>query len=381
MDFAWSEEQAQLREAVKSFALEELNGGLREREKHGEFNRIGWKKCAEFGIHGLPVPTEYGGMGADPLTTVGVLENLGYGCRDNGLVFSINAHMWTLEMPLLDFGSEEQKRRYLPRLCDGSLIGGNAMTEPGSGSDAYSLRTTAERRGSRYILDGSKTFVSNGSVGDLFIVYATLDRSKGPNGICGFLVEKGYPGFEIGRPLEKMGLRTSPMAELFFDNCEVPVENLLGREGSGMSLFTHSMNWERSCILASAVGAIQRLFETSVRYARDRKQFGQSIGKFQLVATKIVDMRMCLDQARAALYQTAWLHGKGKSIFLEAALAKLTISENWVKCAEDAIQIHGGYGYMVETEIERELRDALGSRLYSGTSEVQRVIVATLLGL
>jgi hypothetical protein len=381
MDFAWSEEQAQLREAVKSFAIDELNKDMRERDRRGEFNHAGWKKCAEFGIHGLPIPTEYGGMGADPLTTVGVLEHLGYGCKDNGLIFSINAHMWTLEMPLLDFGNDEQKRKYLPRLCNGSLIGGNAMTEPDSGSDAYSLRTTAERRGDRYILNGSKTYVSNGSVGDLFIVYATLDRSRGPNGVSGFLVEKNYPGLKIGRPLEKMGLRTSPMAELFFEDCEVPVENLLGREGSGKNLFTHSMNWERSCILANAVGAMQRLFEVSVRYAKDRKQFGQPIGKFQLVATKIVDMKMRLDQARAALYQTGWLQSRGRSIFLEAALTKLVISENWVKCAEDAIQIHGGYGYMVEAEIERELRDALGSRLYSGTSEVQRIIVASLLGL
>jgi alkylation response protein AidB-like acyl-CoA dehydrogenase len=381
MDFAWSAEQAQLRGAASSFAHKELNRGLRERDKLGEFNREGWKKCAELGIHGLPIPNEYGGIGADPLTTVGVLESLGYGCKDNGLLFSIHAHMWTMEIPLLDFGSEEQKRKYLPRLCSGDLVGGNAMSEPNSGSDAYSLQTTAERRGDKYILNGSKTFVSNGTIGDLILVYATVDRSKGANGISGFLVEMDCPGFKVSRALEKMGLRTSPMAELFFDNCEVPVENRLGREGDGKSLFTHSMNWERSCILASAVGAMQRLLDISIRYAHDRKQFGQPIGKFQLVATKIVDMKMRLEEARAALYRTAWLHGKGKSIFLEAALAKLTISENWVKCAEDAIQIHGGYGYMVESELERELRDALGSRLYSGTSEMQRVIAGSLLGL
>jgi alkylation response protein AidB-like acyl-CoA dehydrogenase len=381
MDFAWSEEQTQLREAAGSFARKELNDGLPERDKHGEFNRAGWKKCAEFGIQGLPIPKEYGGMGADPLTTVGILESLGYGCKDNGLVFSINAHIWTLEIPLLDFGSEEQKRRYLPRLCNGELIGGNAMSEPGSGSDAYSLRTTAERRGDRYVLNGSKVFVTNGPVGDLIVVFATVDRSRGPNGISAFLVEKDFPGFKAGRKLEKMGLRTSPMAELFFEDCEVPVENRLGREGNGQSLFNHSMTWERSCILASAVGAMERLLEISIRYARDRKQFGQPIGKFQLVATKIVDMKMRLEEARAALYRTAWLHGKRKKIFLEAALTKLTISENWVKCAEDAIQIHGGYGYMTEYEVERELRDALGSKLYSGTSEIQRVLVASLLGL
>ena len=381
MEFGWSEEQTQFRQAAGEFARKELNEGLRERDQRGEFNRNGWKNCAEFGIQGLPVPKEYGGMGADPLTTVGVLESLGYGCKDNGLVFSINAHMWTVELPLLDFGSEEQKQRYLPGLCSGDLIGGNAMSEPGSGSDAYSLRTSAERRGDRYVLNGSKVFVTNGTVGDLFVVFATVDRSKGPNGVSGFLVEKGFRGFKVGRALEKMGLRTSPMAELFFEDCEVPVENRLGREGNGRNLFTHAMTGERSCILANAVGAMERLLEVSIRYAKERKQFGQSIGKFQLVATKIVDMKMRLEEARAALYRTAWMRGRGRSVFLEAALTKLTISENWVKCAEDALQIHGGYGYMTEYEIERELRDALGSKLYSGTSEIQRMIVASLLGL
>ncbi len=381
MDFDWNEEQSQLREAVAAFARDELNEGLQGRDQHGEFNRAAWKKCAQFGIHGLPIPKEYGGMGADALTTVGVLERLGYGCKDNGLVFSINAHMWTAELPILDFGSEEQKRRYLPRLCSGDLISGNAMSEPGSGSDAYSLLTTAQLRGDKYLLNGSKTFVTNGTIGDLIVVFATVDRSKGPNGVSAFLVEKGFPGFRVGKQLEKMGLRTSPMSELFFDDCEVPVGNRLGREGNGRNLFTHSMSWERSCILASAVGAMERLLEVSIRYARERKQFGQAIGKFQLVATKLVDMKMRLDEARAALYRTAWLRGKGKSVFLEAALTKLTISENWVRCAEDAIQIHGGYGYMTEFEVERELRDALGSKLYSGTSEIQRTIVASLLGL
>jgi len=381
VDFAWSDEQVHFREAVKDFAKAELNEDLRNRDRLNQFDLSGWRRCANFGIQGLPIPAEYGGLGADLLTTVGVLESLGYGCKDNGLIFSINAHMWTLEAPLLEFGTEKQKRMYLPYLCDGSLIGGNAMSEPGSGSDAYSLQTTAERKGDYYVLNGSKTFVSNGSIADLVIVYATLDRAAGSQGICAFLVEKSFPGLTVGRPLEKMGLRTSPMAELFFENCRVPAVNLLGHEGSGKSLFTHSMNLERACILASSVGAMQRLLESSLRYARDRKQFGQPIGRFQLVANKIVDMKMRLNQARAALYQTAWMHGRGKSIFLEAALTKLTISENWVKCAEDAIQIHGGYGYMVEAEMERELRDAIGSRLYSGTSEIQRVIIASLLGL
>ena len=178
-----------------------------------------------------------------------------------------------------------------------------------------------------------------------------------------------------------MGLKTSPMSELFFDGCEVPAENLLGREGAGKNLFTDSMTWERSCILASAVGAMQRLLDTSVRYAGERKQFGQPIAKFQLVASRLVDMKLRLETSRALLYRAGWMKGKGRSIFLEAALAKLHISESWVACAQDAVQIHGGYGYMAEYEVERELRDAIASRIYSGTSEIQRMIIAPLLGV
>jgi len=312
---------------------------------------------------------------------VGVLESLGYGCKDNGLVFSINAHMWTAAIPIQDFGTDAQKRRWLPGLCNGSLIGGNAMSEPGSGSDAYSLRTTAEKRGDRYVLNGSKTFVSNGPIADLIIVFAVTDKQKGANGISVFVVPKGTKGFSVARELDKMGLKTSPRAELFFEDCEVPAENRLGKEGAGQTLFTHSMTWERGCILASAVGSMERLLEMSIRYARERKQFGQPIGKFQLVATKIVDMKLRLETARALLYHAAWLRSRGKSIFLEAAMAKLHISESWVATAQDALQVFGGYGYMQEYEVERELRDALGSRLYSGTSEIQRTIIAPLLGL
>lgn len=381
MDFDWDEEQTELRKAVVEMARSSLNEGLFEREKKGEFNREGWKRCAEFGIHGLPIPEEYGGSGASPLTTVGVLERLGYACKDSGLVFSINAHMWTVEIPLLDFGTQEQKQRFMPSLVDGSLIGANAMSEPESGSDAYSLHTIAEKRGDSYFLNGSKVFVSNGGVADVFVVFANVDKDRSPRGLTGFIVERDSPGLTVGRNMEKMGLKTSPMAELFMDDCQVPEENRLGKEGAGRNLFAHSMSWERSCILANAVGAMERLLETSIRYAKERKQFGHTIGEFQLVATKIVDIKMRLEAARSFLYRAAWMRGKGKSIFLEAAMAKLAISEAWVRCAEDALQIHGGYGYMCEYEIERELRDAIGSRLYSGTSEIQRMIIAPLLGL
>jgi alkylation response protein AidB-like acyl-CoA dehydrogenase len=218
-------------------------------------------------------------------------------------------------------------------------------------------------------------------VADLLVVFATVDRSKGAQGITAFLVEKDFPGLSTGPKLEKMGLRTSPMCELFLNDCQVPEENRLGKEGAGTSLFTHSMSWERGCILANAVGSMQRLLETCIRFAKDRKQFGQSIGKFQLVANKIVEMKLRLESARYVLYYGAWLRALGKSAILEASMAKLLISEAWVQTCQDAIQLHGAAGYMVESEIERELRDAMASRIYSGTNEIQRTLIASLLGL
>jgi len=379
MDFSWSEEQKNLFETISRFASRELNHNLIENDRNGIFNRDGWTKCVELGIQGLPVPETYGGTGMDPLTTVGALERLGYACRDNGLVFSINAHMWTACMPLVAFGTEEQKERFLPGLCSGKLIGGNAMSEPDSGSDAYALRTTAVRKGDRYILNGSKTFVTNGPVADVLVTFATVDKSKGVSGVSAFLVEKSFPGFAAGSKLDKMGLHSSPTSELFFDECEVPETNLLGKDGAGSAVFTHAMTWERGCILASAVGSMQRLLEMCISYAKGRKQFGQSIGKFQLVAGKIVDMKLRLETARYMLYHCAYQLLRGRTAIVEAALAKLHISECWVQCCEDAIQIHGGYGYMTEYEIERELRDAIASRLYSGTNEIQRNLIASLL--
>ncbi len=381
MDLQWSDEQTHLRDEIAKFARDELNHGLIERDRAGEFNRDGWLKCARMGVHGLPVPTEFGGLGMDALTTVGVLESLGYGCQDNGLVFSINAHMWTLEMPVLGFGTPEQKKKFLPKLVSGEMIGANAMSEPNSGSDAYAMATTAKKRGDVYLLNGSKVFCSNGPIADVYLAFANVDPSLGPNGVTGFLVERNSPGLSLGKHTEKMGLRTSPMSEVFFEDCEVPEANRLGREGAGKMLFADSMSWERGCILASAVGTMRRLLEKSIAYAKEREQFGQPIGKFQMVQAKIVDMKMRLDAARALLYRAAWQKSQRKSVYLEAAMAKMVISESWIECARHAMQIHGGYGYTVEYEIERELRDALGSTLYSGTSEIQRTIIASLMGL
>jgi len=381
LDFAWNDEQMALRREIIRFAQNELNDNMVDRDRCEQFSWEHWKKCAQMGIQGLPVPQEYGGSGADTLTTVCALEALGYGCRDNGLLFSINAHMWTTEIPLMGFGTEEQKRRYLPKLISGEWIGLHAMTEPMSGSDAYSLRTRAERKGDRYVLNGSKTFITNAQDAHLFVIFANLDPAKGANGVSAFLVERDTPGLLIGQKLHKMGLRTSPMAEVALVDCEIPVENLLGKEGGGQAIFTTSMEWERTCILASHLGMMQRLLERSVKYARERNQFGQPIGKFAAISNKIAEMEVRLETGRLVLYKAAWLKSQGKHPLREASIAKLYVSEAAVQSCLDAIQIFGGYGYITEFEIERELRDAVSSKIYSGTSEIQRVIIAGLHGL
>jgi len=381
MDFAWTDEQLAYKQGVIEFARKELNEGVPERDQQGSFSRENWRKCARFGIQGLPFPEEYGGANADILTTMLTMEGLGYGCRDNGLIFALNAQMWSVQMPIFTFGTDAQKQKYLPGLCSGKLIGAHGMTEPDSGSDAYSLRTRAERCDGGYVLNGTKMFVTNAPVADLAVIFATVDPGRGMWGITAFLVERGTPGFDVSRDLHKMGLRTAPMAELILRDCYVPEENRLGPEGVGARIFNSSMEWERSCILAGHVGAMERQLEMSIRYARERVQFGQPIGKFQSVANRIVDMKVRLETARLLLYKVAWLKKTGRPAVMEAALAKLYLSECFVASSLDAVRVHGGYGYTTEFEVERDLRDAVGGTLYSGTSDIQRTIIARLLGL
>ncbi len=381
MDFAWTEEQLAYKKAVIEFAQKELNKDVIERDQRGVFSRELWKKCAEFGLHGLAFPEKYGGSEADILTTMLTMEGLGYGGHDNGLAFAINAQMWSVQMPILTFGTEEQRQKYLPALIRGDIIGAHGMTEPDTGSDAYNLHTRAERRGDTYVLNGSKMFVTSAPIADLAMVFATVDASKRMWGITGFIVEKGTPGFTVSREIEKMGLRTSPMGELVFQDCIIPAENRVGPEGAGARIFNHSMEWERSCILASNLGAMERQLETSIAYAREREQYGQPIGKFQSVANRIVDMKVRLETARLLLYKVAWLKKAGKPAVMEAAMAKLYLSECFVQSGLDAVRTLGGYGYMTEFEVERNLRDAVGGTIYSGTSDIQRNIIARLLGL
>jgi alkylation response protein AidB-like acyl-CoA dehydrogenase len=383
MDFGLTPEQRELYDAVLAFARDEMRSDLAALDGADAFDRDGWRRAAAFGIHGLPVPAEYGGQGRDLLTTIVAMEALGCGCRDNGLVFAINAQMWACEMPIVAYGSEEQKREWLPRLVSGEAIGAHAITEPGAGSDVFSLTTRATRVDGGYRLDGAKTFSTNAPVADLAVAFAYLDRSAEakPPALTAFLVPRGAAGVTFSGPIHKMGLRTSPMGEVVFDGCVLPVSARLGPEGAGGMVFNSAMEWERACIFAAHLGAMERLLDDCVRYARQRRQFGQPIAKFESVADRIADMRVNIDAGRFLLYRVGWLHGEGKSSVMESAIAKLFVSEAHVQAALDALQLHGGYGYMREYPVEREVRDALSGTLYSGTSEMQRRIIARCLGL
>lgn len=381
MNLDWSAEQITLRDGAFQFAREVLDVAVPACDDGQPFSRAVWQQCADYGIPGFPVPAAYGGSEQDVMTTMLVMEALGRGCRDQGLLFSLHAHMWAVQMPIVAFGTEAQKRTYLPPLLDGRWIGAHAMSEPESGTDAFGMRTRAEKRGDVYVLEGQKTWVTNAPAADVFIVFATVNPKRGMWGVTGFVVDRGTKGLVVGSPLHKMGLTSSPMAEVFFDGVEIPVENRLGREGQGGAIFNHSMAWERSCILASMVGAMERELEVCIEHAKTRKQFGKPIGSFQLVAAKIADMKVRLETARMLLYRAAWAHARNDAAALEGAMAKLYISEAAVQSALDAIQVHGGSGYMREIGVERGLRDAVGARLYSGTSEIQRLIIARHLGL
>jgi len=382
MDFSLTEEQQILRGNIIRFAHEALNEKVVERDREQRFSRELWRKCGEMGLQGLPVPEQYGGSGLDALSSAIALEALGYGCHDGGLVFSLCAHLLSCVVPLWQYGNEEQKQRYLPRLCNGTLVGVHAMTEPGSGSDAFALRTKAEPDGSGFCINGTKTLISNGPIADLVIVFAMTDPDKGYyGGVTAFLVESDTPGFRVSQKFETMGVRTAPLGELVFEDVHVPTEAVLSGVGAGSTLFTQVMDWERICLFASHIGTMERLLEQSIKYARTRTQFGQSIGKFQAVAHRIVDMKVQLEAARLLTYRAAWRLGRVKHVSMDASMAKLFVSESLVKAALDTVQIHGGHGYMTEYEVERALRDAVGSTIYSGTSEMQRNIIARWLGL
>lgn len=382
MDFSLTQEQRALYDEIVRFGREILSPGAAERDRDHQFSRELWQRCGEMGLPGLCVPEEFGGVGLDPLSTAIALEALGYGCEDGGLAFSICAHLLACVVPIVRHGSQEQKERYLPGLAQGTLIAANAMSEPGSGSDAYAMKTRAERDGEDWVLNGTKMWTTNGPIADLAVVYAVTDPVKGYyGGISIFLVARDTPGFAAGQTFEKMGLRSSPIGEVVLENVRVPHAAMLGGEGAGTVAFTQSMEWERVCIGAKHAGTMRRLMEKSIQYAKTREAFGTKIGKQQAVAHKIVDMRIRLEATRLLAYKAASGLDRARDIALDASSVKVFASEALVQTALDTVQIFGGNGFMTEYEVERALRDAIGSKIYSGTNEIQRNIIAKWLGL
>lgn len=381
MDFSWKSEQLDLKRRMTAFAQRELNDGVKEEDRAATFPRDKWARCAEFGVQGLAMPEAYGGAGHDILTVALAMEGLGYGCRDNGLLLGLNAQMWTLQLAILHFGSELQKQRYLPELTGGRTIGAYAITEPEAGSDVYSLQARAEQRDDGYVLNGDKTLITLAPVADVALIFASTDPEAAAWGVSAFLVDRETPGLEFGPALDKQGLRTVPLGELHLQDCFVATSARLGAEGAGMAISNSSIEWERSCMLATHIGSMQRQLEGAIERARSRKQFGQAIGKFQSVSNRIVDMKTRLECARLLTYHVAWKKSQGERAPLEAALAKICLSEGFVESSLAALLVHGGEGYLTRNEVERDLRDSIGSLLFGGTSDIQRNVVARLLGL
>ncbi|TWU04996.1 acyl-CoA dehydrogenase family protein [Stieleria varia] len=380
MDFSWSDEVLGLAEQVIQFAQTELPSDVLANDRRCEFAIENWQRCADQGIMGWSVPKQYGGAGYDARTTVRLLEAFGYGCKDSGLAFAINSQIWSVQPAILKFGTEEQIQKYIAQLLSGRR-GAFGITEADSGSDSFALKTSATRVEDGYVLNGVKKYVTLAPVADLAVVFANTNPDVGRWGVTAFIVERGAGGFSTTDTQPKMGLRSTPFGDMTFDNCFVHESQRLGPEGAGSSIFTTAMNSERGYIFASQLGAMQRQLEQTIEYTKQRKQFGNPIGKNQAVSHRIADMKLRHELARLILYKVAWLDDQGMPASMEASLAKLYISEMLVESSLDAIRNQGARGYLSENGIERDLRDSVGGLIYSGTSDIQRNIISRLLGL
>ncbi|GAA1917096.1 acyl-CoA dehydrogenase family protein [Streptomyces sodiiphilus] len=376
----WNEDQRALRAAIEDMGAA-LGEGHLQRDADEEFPGAAWKRLRETGLFGMPFDTEWGGLGQDLLTTMYVLEGLGHRCRDGGLGFSASTHLVSTGVPLHRFGSRALKERYLRRVCDGTAIGAHAITEPEGGSDVMAMRTSAVREGEEFVLSGSKAFVSNGPVADVFVVYARTGRRGSPAALTAFLVDRDTPGLTLGRPVAKMGLRTSPLCELFLQDCRVPAANVLGAAGSGFLILDHVMKWEILCSFVINLGEMQHRLERCIEYANQRTQFGRPIGANQSVSNRIVEMKIAVESSRKWLYDTARKLQDGRNVTADLAISKLITSESNVSSALAAVQIFGGYGYTAEYGLEKDLRNAVAGTIYSGTSDIQRQRIATMIGL
>jgi alkylation response protein AidB-like acyl-CoA dehydrogenase len=376
----WNDEQKALRKGLQKY-YEPLNAGVLEDDAAERFNRDKWQLIRESGVIRIPFAEQWGGLGHDALTLVYVLEELGYGCRDAGLLFALATQVVSAATPLQKFGSEELKERYLARLIDGEIVSAHAISEPSAGSDAMALSTTATPDGDGYLLNGGKTFITNGPIADVITVYAKLETGDAASGITAFLVPTDTPGFDVGPPIAKLGLNTCPFCELEFTDCRVPASNIVGKPGAGFFILEHVMNWEILCIFMMMAGEMQERMERCIAHVKKRTAFGAPIASNQYVAGKIVDQKIGIETSRKHLYDTARRFAKGRSVTTEISMAKLVTSEANLASALSAVQLFGGRGYMREYGMEKGLRDAVGGPIYSGTNEMQRVRIASMLGL
>ncbi|MCW5251423.1 acyl-CoA dehydrogenase family protein [Streptomyces sp. SHP 1-2] len=376
MDFQLSAEQSARRDRVLRQVAEAFPAG-----RPPGFAREDWRTMGELGLLGTCLPAEYGGGGLGALDTALVIEAFGRACTDTGLVFAASAHQFACSVPVAAYGTDAVRKGRLPDLVSGAAVAGNAMTEPESGSDVSRLRVTARQVPGGWVLDGTKSFVSNGPVCDLLVTYATSDPDLGHLGQTAFLVDASAPGVRRSGPFDKMGLWSCRAGSVDFEECFVPDEQVLGRPGAGAAVFQASMGWERACLFAGYVGLLDRLVERCVRFARERRQSGRPIGSFQAVSHRIVDMRLRLEGARLLLYRACAEMDRGERAVLPVALAKLAVSEAAVAGALDAVRVFGGRGYLADDGIEAMLRDSVPAVLFSGTSEMQKEIAARELGL
>ncbi|GLI09828.1 acyl-CoA dehydrogenase [Paenibacillus tyrfis] len=378
MHFDLTEEQALIKTMMRDFAEGEVAPGADERDRTKQFPEDVFDKLSKLGVMGLPFPEQYGGGGADTISFAIAVEELSRVCASTGITYS--AHISLGGAPIHLFGTDEQKEKYLTPLCTGEYLGAFGLTEPNAGSDAGGTQTTAKRHEDQWIISGSKCFITNASYAKNLALTAVTDRSKGTDGISAFIVPTDAPGFMVTSNYEKMGLHASNTTELVLDSVVVPKENLLGKEGNGFKQFLATLDGGRIGIGAMAVGIAQGAYEKSLQYAKVRKQFGHSLSAFQAIQFKLADMAMTIEVARNMVYKAAWLKDQGRGFKKEAAMAKLFASEICMKVCDQAVQIHGGYGYMKEYQVERFFRDAKLLEIGEGTSEIQRMVIARQIG-
>ena len=374
MDFKLSEQQEMIQTVFKKFAEKEVDPIAAEIDESCEFPKENVRKMAEADMMGIPFPQEYGGAGADTLSYIIGVEELSYRCATHGVILS--AHTSLGAHPIYKYGNEEQKEKYLKPLAKGDKLGAFGLTEPNAGTDAASQDTTAELDGDEYILNGNKVFITNAGQADVFNIMAMTDKSKGTRGISAFIVERDTPGFTVGKKEDKMGINASDTRELIFRDCRIPKENLLGKEGMGFKIAMETLDGGRIGIAAQALGIAQRALDETVKYVKEREQFGRPIGKFQGLQWYIAEMATKVESARHLVYKAALTKDSGEPFSTAAAMAKLKASETAMEVSTKAVQIFGGYGYMKEYPMERLMRDAKITEIYEGTSEVQKMVIA-----